>query len=310
MNADIVGLQGAPFVMNIEQGKIRELARATFSSHPDYLESDRPVAPVNIFMTRFLWETDESDVWKRVGMDQHKGLHAEQFIEFTAGPPHAGDRLTGQHTIAESFTKWRADGARLDFVAMHSDFRADDGAVVGRMRTLSVEVNLGAGRSTDSSTTTSLQQSPPPRRDAEKPAPSECPTALPRRSVAPLTRTDIVRYAGASGDFQPVHHDEQFARDSGYDAPMAMGMLAAGAVATWATDRFGQRNVRTCRLRFTGKVFPGDTLVIDGTVADRSDGPIVRATCGTAAAGQVLSAELEFVGHRARRVSAGDSGTS
>ncbi|MFI5914207.1 MaoC family dehydratase [Dactylosporangium sp. NPDC051541] len=84
--------------------------------------------------------------------------------------------------------------------------------------------------------------------------------------VGPLTRTDLVRYQGASGDFQPIHHDEGFAREAGLPAPLSLGMLQAGFLATWATDRFGAENIRAFRVRFAARVFPGDTLTCDGTI--------------------------------------------
>jgi len=82
--------------------------------------------------------------------------------------------------------------------------------------------------------------------------------------VGPLTRTDIVRYQGASGDFNPIHHDEPFATASGLPAPIAVGMLPAGMLATWATDWLGAANIRRFRVRFANPVFPGDTLTCSG----------------------------------------------
>jgi acyl dehydratase len=38
-------------------------------------------------------------------------------------------------------------------------------------------------------------------------------------TIGPVTRTDFVRYQGASGDMNPIHHDETFARAAGYEAP-------------------------------------------------------------------------------------------
>ncbi|MEV6930647.1 MaoC family dehydratase [Dactylosporangium sp. NPDC051485] len=98
--------------------------------------------------------------------------------------------------------------------------------------------------------------------------------------IGPLTRTDLVRYQGASGDFNPIHHDEAFARQAGLDAPLSLGMLQAGFLATWATDRFGAANVRAFRVRFAARVFPGDTVTCDGTVTARRTGEIdVEMTC-------------------------------
>lgn len=82
----------------------------------------------------------------------------------------------------------------------------------------------------------------------------------------PISRTDIVRYQGASGDFQPIHHDEGFARDAGYDAPLVVGMLPAGLLTTWATDWLGPANVRRSRVRWTERVWPGDTLSCSGEI--------------------------------------------
>ena len=89
--------------------------------------------------------------------------------------------------------------------------------------------------------------------------------------LGPLTRTDLVRYQGASGDFNPIHHDEPFARAAGLPAPLTLGMLSAGAMATWATDWLGADAVRRFRVRFETQVFPGDTLTCDGHVVREYD---------------------------------------
>jgi acyl dehydratase len=90
--------------------------------------------------------------------------------------------------------------------------------------------------------------------------------APPPLVVGPLTRTDFVRYQGASGDLNPLHHDETFARAAGYDAPLAIGMLNAGLLGTYATDWLGAENVRRFRIRFKEQVWPGDTLTCSGEV--------------------------------------------
>jgi acyl dehydratase len=86
------------------------------------------------------------------------------------------------------------------------------------------------------------------------------------RVVGPVTRTDLVRYQGASGDFNPLHHDEEFARSAGLPAPLSLGMYQAGLLATFATDWLGAEAVRRFRVRFAEQVFPGDTLTCSGTV--------------------------------------------
>ena len=94
-------------------------------------------------------------------------------------------------------------------------------------------------------------------------------TPPPPLVVGPLTRTDLVRYQGASGDFNPIHHDEPFARAAGMPAPLALGMLQAGLMASWATGWLGADAVRRFRVRFAARVFPGDTLSCAGEVVRR-----------------------------------------
>lgn len=97
--------------------------------------------------------------------------------------------------------------------------------------------------------------------------------APPPRVIGPVTRTDIVRYQGASGDFNPVHHDEPFARAAGFAAPLAVGMYQAGAMFAWASDWLGPANVRRVRCRWKAPVFPGDVLTVSGEITGeiRSD---------------------------------------
>jgi acyl dehydratase len=91
------------------------------------------------------------------------------------------------------------------------------------------------------------------------------------REFGPLTRTDFVRYQGASGDFNPIHHDDEFAQSAGYPGAFSVGMLQAGILATYATDWLGPRNVRKFGVQFREQVWPGDRLVCTGRVVDRDD---------------------------------------
>ncbi len=85
------------------------------------------------------------------------------------------------------------------------------------------------------------------------------------RLVEDLTRTQIVQYAGASGDFNPVHTDEVFAREvAGYPTIFAHGMLTMGMTGRMLTDYVGDGRLTKFGARFTSQVWPGDTL--DATV--------------------------------------------
>jgi acyl dehydratase len=76
----------------------------------------------------------------------------------------------------------------------------------------------------------------------------------------PVTRTDIVRYQGASGDFDAAHHDDEHARRFGFRGVFSLGMLHGGILASYACGLFGLENIRRYRLRFRDIIWPGDTL--------------------------------------------------
>jgi acyl dehydratase len=84
--------------------------------------------------------------------------------------------------------------------------------------------------------------------------------------VAELTRTQIVQYAGASGDFNPIHHDEVFARAAGYPSVFAHGMLTMALTGRLLTDWLGDGVLRSFGVRFVRQVWPGDTLTGRATV--------------------------------------------
>jgi acyl dehydratase len=86
------------------------------------------------------------------------------------------------------------------------------------------------------------------------------------RTFSPLTRTDIVRYAGASGDFNPIHHDETFATAVGFPSVFSIGMLQAALLATYATDWLGASAIRRFTVRFKEQVWPGDVLTCSGEI--------------------------------------------
>ena len=82
-----------------------------------------------------------------------------------------------------------------------------------------------------------------------------------------LSRTQIVHFAGASGDFNPIHHDEKFATETaGYPSVFAHGMLSMGLTGKLLTEWLGDGVLQEYGVRFVGQVWPGDTLTATGTV--------------------------------------------
>src|SRR6266480_2266006 len=75
-----------------------------------------------------------------------------------------------------------------------------------------------------------------------------------------LTRTDLVQYAGASGDFNPMHHDEVKAKAAGLPSVFGHGMFSAGFLAKAVTDYVGVGNLTKYKVRFAKQTWPGETF--------------------------------------------------
>ncbi len=87
------------------------------------------------------------------------------------------------------------------------------------------------------------------------------------RLVEDLKRTQLVQYAGASGDYNPLHTDEVFTtRVAGYPSVFAHGMLTMGMTGRMLTDYVGDARLTRYGVRFTSQVWPGDTLDATATV--------------------------------------------
>lgn len=93
---------------------------------------------------------------------------------------------------------------------------------------------------------------------------------LPSFTVANLTRTDFVKYAGSSGDFNPIHHDQTFAEASGNPTVFAMGMMNAGILSRLVADYAGLENLRKYKVRFAIRVWPGDSVTCKGKVTKKA----------------------------------------
>src|SRR5215211_7074551 len=84
-----------------------------------------------------------------------------------------------------------------------------------------------------------------------------------------VTRTHIVKYAGAGGDFNPLHHDDTVAQSlAGYPSVFAHGMFSMGLTGRMLTDWLGPTALKKYGVRFTRQVWPGDTLTARGEVTE------------------------------------------
>ena len=86
-----------------------------------------------------------------------------------------------------------------------------------------------------------------------------------------LTRTDLVRFAGASGDFNPMHTDEVAAKEAGLPSVFGHGMFSMGFLGRAVTDWAGAGNLKVYSVRFTRQTWPGETLSTRVVVSAREE---------------------------------------
>jgi acyl dehydratase len=95
--------------------------------------------------------------------------------------------------------------------------------------------------------------------------------ALPELVKGPVDPVQFVRYAGASGDFNPIHTVPDMAKMVGLDGVIAHGMLIMAFAGQLVTDWAGAGNVRRLKARFSGMTLPGEKLICRGEVTSKDD---------------------------------------
>lgn len=118
--------------------------------------------------------------------------------------------------------------------------------------------------------------------------------------VHTLTRTDLVMYAGASGDFNPMHTDEVAAQAAGLPSVFGHGMFSMGLLGTALTNYVGVGNLKSYKVRFTKQTWPGEELTtkIVVTATGQQDGEqVVELDCSLANA----DGEVKVTGSAAAR---------
>lgn len=98
--------------------------------------------------------------------------------------------------------------------------------------------------------------------------------ALDEIKMAPVTRLDLIKYAGASGDFNPIHTIDAEAERAGLPGIIAHGMWTMGNLAKLFTPYLTEGFLQDYAIRFKGMVFIGDVITLKAVVADRQEGQV------------------------------------
>jgi acyl dehydratase len=280
LNQKLVGKVYPPVRYEVCREKLREFAAAVGETDPVYHDEQAarvaghpdipavPTFPVVIsFRAGAMVNRDPE-----LGLDYGRVVHGEQAFSYRR-PLRAGDRLLATGRVASIETK-----GRHELLTVATDITDEDGEPVCQATTMLVSRGTaaeGAG--------SRLADAPLPSGPAQ-PATTGA-AATPgrdaRRLVAgvavgdeigelrePIDRLNLVRYAGASGDFNVIHWNDEAATAVGLPGVIAHGMYSMGVAARLVTGWAGNpAALRHLRVRFSAMIRPGQTLVVHGQVA-------------------------------------------
>ena len=242
------------FPFPVEAGHVLAFLRAIGETDPQTVAPPTFAAATDHFDPHYLRRPPRGSGWGN-GLPE-SNLHVEQHFDY-ARPVHVGEMLTARKGPGRRWSKTGRSGV-LQFVEERTELRDSDGDAVVVMRW----VDVHAERS---------------HADLTKAQLDRVRVVLPPGAVVvaeQLSRTQFVMYAGASGDFHPLHHDEDLARRHGYPSVFAPGMLTMALTARALTDLVGHERLRSFGGRFRSQVWPGDTLhaiVTEHGATDRPD---------------------------------------
>ncbi|WP_440764530.1 FAS1-like dehydratase domain-containing protein [Natronorubrum sp. DTA7] len=286
----------------IEAGKVEEFARSITESDPVFRAADvahkrgfdRTPAPLTYpRVSRFpRYRPEDIEMYGfDLGFQPEYVLHGEQAYEYER-PLQVGDVLTGTTTLAKVFQREGGRGGTMTFAVYETEYRDENDDLVLTDRATAIETS---GAVKDDATDGEGADEPSDADEADAvanggrvPEPESLETVSSVREVGvgdtgptvvveDLERKHFVKYAGASGDFNPIHYDEPYARAAGNESVFGQGMFTAGVASRVVTDWFGLESIDSFGVRFQSQVFPGDAIVATGEIVDgESDDGVVE----------------------------------
>ncbi|MWV64567.1 dehydratase [Halorubrum sp. JWXQ-INN 858] len=296
----------------VERGKVAEFARAIGCTSDVFYDPDAAIdagyadvpAPLTFTRTAYFPRNLAEGVappefGMGLGFDPERTVHGEQAYEYDR-PVVAGDVLDATTALADVYTKSGSAGT-LTFAVLGTEYTDADGERVLAERRTRIERGKPAGEPNDPSDDDPSNagngddengngeerggeergdengdEGGRPATDGGGSGPVDglpaVGTPLPRFAIEDVSRRDVVRYLGASGDFNPLHYDGAFARRGGHDDVVVPGMYVSGVASAALTDWVPLRRVRDFRTRFVSVAYPGGDLTVTGEVTAVDDG--------------------------------------
>ncbi|OLZ42141.1 dehydratase [Natrinema saccharevitans] len=292
----------------VEPGKVEEFARAITAEDPVFRDEsvaterghDRVPAPLTYSQVARFPQYTPADVDGKgfeLAFQPEYVIHGEQAHEYER-PVYVGDVLEGTTTLADVFQREGGRAGTMTFAVLETEYRDRDGELVLTDRSTAIEtegaIDDGDESAAEDDADGAASDGEPAEPDggtAEADPATPSPTvdefervrtvggiepgdAGPTVVVADLERKHFVKYAGASGDFNPIHYDEPYATGAGNESVFGQGMFTAGVTSRVVANWFDLRDVRSFGVRFQSRVFPGDTVVASGEVAEINEGTV------------------------------------
>jgi len=139
MDKSLEGRRGQPFRMVVEEGKVREFARAVKSSNAAYLQGPQATSPTTFLASAAFWQRQEHSPWGDARLNWERILHGEQEFVFPGPPPAAGTELVAESRIDRVFEKEGKRGGTMTFVELVTEYRDGSGAIVAESRSTVIE---------------------------------------------------------------------------------------------------------------------------------------------------------------------------
>jgi acyl dehydratase len=253
---DLLGVESEAVTTEVSAMEIWRFAEAVGDTNPIYRDAAAadlggPIAPLTFFTT-----IRSGDLPEPRFSFGHMSVAAGRDVEYFQ-PIRAGQKLVARSRYADAYERDGRSGRVLYYVieSLIEDERRTPVAAVRRIMARSDASRYSQKKVSKKVNNAMLASS------AE--------TRLPELRKSPVTRVQIARYACASGDFNPLHLDEQYAVElCGFKSVIAHGMLSMAFLAQMLTDWVGDpRCVRRLSVQFRGNVYPGDILVCRGEAA-------------------------------------------
>jgi len=146
MDASIEGQCGKPFRVVVEEGKVREFARAVKSANPAYVaDGPQATSPVTFLASSAFWQGPDASPWGDARLNWERILHGEQEFVFPGPPPAAGTELVAESRIDRVYEKEGKRGGTMTFVEAVTEYRDASGAVVAESRSTIIETSQAPG---------------------------------------------------------------------------------------------------------------------------------------------------------------------